>query len=125
MRRYLPSGAFSGVKPTVYCWRSSSVSLLGRELRHAVEVAERVEVRDDLAFRRLYETIGLATRRGRRRLTYDTRAAIAAGHRVAIELWSIVRPPPGGRLFTRNLPGPQRPATCLSRDRRGADTSGR
>lgn len=64
---------------------SELVALLGHELRHAVEVAERVDVRDERAFRRLYEAIGLATHRGRR-LTYDTRAAIATGHRVAIEL---------------------------------------
>lgn len=65
---------------------SELVALLGHELRHAVEVAERVDVRDELAFRRLYEEAGRPTRRGRRRVTYDTRAAIVAGQRVAIEL---------------------------------------
>lgn len=61
------------------------VALLGHELRHAVEVAEHGEVRDESSFRRYYEATGLLTHRGSL-VTYDTRAAVVAGQRVAIEL---------------------------------------
>jgi len=61
------------------------IALLGHELRHAVEVAESPEVRDELSFRRFYQIRGRATNRGRT-VTYDTRAAIETGLRVAQEL---------------------------------------
>jgi len=66
---------------------SQLVSLLGHELMHAVEVADRPEVRDEDSFRQLYESIGQPGPRGAR-VTYDTRAAVEAGTKVALELRS-------------------------------------
>lgn len=61
------------------------LALIGHELRHAVEVAESPDVRDEATFRDYYEQRGRPTQRGRR-VTYDTRAAVEAGLRVALEL---------------------------------------
>jgi len=62
-----------------------NVALLGHELRHAVEVAEAPGIRDEASFQRFYDAVGRPHQRGRM-LTYDTRAAIETGLRVALEL---------------------------------------
>jgi len=61
------------------------MGLLGHELRHAVEVADRRDVRDQSAFRALYQRIGEPGHLVGNE-TYDTRAAVEAGLRVALEL---------------------------------------
>lgn len=61
------------------------MALIGHELRHAVEVAENPEIRDEVSFRGYYEERGRPSHRGRN-VTYDTRAAVEAGQRVAVEL---------------------------------------
>jgi hypothetical protein len=59
------------------------IALLGHELRHAVEVADATDVRDEGALERLYKRIG-APSTGMH--TYDTDAAQATGRRVRKEL---------------------------------------
>jgi hypothetical protein len=61
------------------------MALIGHELRHAVEVAENPEIRDEPSFRNYYQEWGRPSHRGRT-VTYDTRAAVEAGQRVAVEL---------------------------------------
>ncbi len=64
---------------------SELLGLLAHELMHAVEVAGRESVRDQASFRALYEGIGVPSYRTGS-VTYDTRAAIAAGVKVSLEL---------------------------------------
>jgi len=59
------------------------VATIGHELRHAIEVAEATEVRDETALELLYRRIGMG-RRGEH--TYDTEAARTTGRRVRKEL---------------------------------------
>lgn len=61
------------------------MALIGHELRHAVEVAENSEIQDQWSFERYYLGRGRPTHRGHT-VTYDTRAAVEAGRRVAAEL---------------------------------------
>jgi hypothetical protein len=58
------------------------VPLLAHELQHAVEIAERDEVRDEAAVRRLYHQIGRAGGVD----TFETDAALAVELSVRIEL---------------------------------------
>jgi hypothetical protein len=55
--------------------------LLGHELQHAVEIAERDEVRDDHAVRRLFREIGRAGPRD----SFETEAALDAEYQVRLE----------------------------------------
>lgn len=57
------------------------IALLAHELQHAVEIAERDEVRDDLAVRRLYAEIG---RKGGPD-SYETDAALDVERQVRLE----------------------------------------
>ncbi len=59
------------------------IRLLGHELQHVFEVAQRPEVRTEDAFRELYERIGFF--RGRN--TYDTNTA----REVATRIWTELR----------------------------------
>jgi len=59
------------------------VSLMGHELRHAIEVAEAIDVRDEHALERLYQRIGTHSALLH---TYDTDAAQTTGRRVRKEL---------------------------------------
>ena len=59
-----------------------SIAILGHELRHAVEVADAVEVSDTDALERLYQRIGI---RGGPQV-YDTTAAQETGRIVRREL---------------------------------------
>jgi hypothetical protein len=59
------------------------ISLMGHELRHAIEVADATDVRDERALERLYERIGM---RSAAIHTYDTNAARTTGRRVWKEL---------------------------------------
>jgi hypothetical protein len=59
------------------------IALVGHELRHALEVAESPEVRDEASLIALYERIG-HSRTGAHH--YDTVAAQAAGRKVKAEL---------------------------------------
>jgi hypothetical protein len=61
------------------------IALVGHELRHALEVAESPEVRDEAGLVALYERIGHPTSTGRMH-QYDTLAAQDAGRRVRAEL---------------------------------------
>lgn len=58
------------------------VAMLGHELMHAVEVAEDRAVVDNDSLRRLYARIG----HSHDSQTFDTRAAVDAGHRVLAEI---------------------------------------
>ena len=59
------------------------VALIGHELRHAIEVADATEVRDEDALERLYRRIGMSSAAAH---TYDTEAARTTGRRVRKEL---------------------------------------
>jgi hypothetical protein len=59
------------------------ISLMGHELRHAIEVAEATDVRDEPALERLYRRIGMPSAALH---TYDTDAAQSTGRRVRKEL---------------------------------------
>jgi hypothetical protein len=59
------------------------VSLMGHELRHAIEVADAIDVRDEHALERLYKRIGTPSASLH---TYDTDAAQTTGRRVRKEL---------------------------------------
>jgi hypothetical protein len=59
------------------------IALLGHELRHAVEVADATDVRDEGALERLYQRIGMPSTGSH---TYDTDAAQVTGRRVRKEL---------------------------------------
>jgi hypothetical protein len=61
------------------------VSLIGHELRHAIEVADATEVRDERALEQLYRRIGTPSGPVH---TYDTDAAQATGRRVRKELFT-------------------------------------
>ena len=63
----------------------ASISLLGHELRHAVELAEAPWVSDEATYRLLYERIGHASC-GAPSWCFDTPAAVAAGYQVLAEL---------------------------------------
>jgi len=60
-----------------------TISLIGHELRHALEVAAAPDVRDQRGLIELYERIG---ERGGMVHTFDTRAAQNTGRRVRREL---------------------------------------
>jgi len=60
-----------------------AVALLGHELRHALELADAPEVRDEAALVSLYRRIGESYPSGHR---YDTAAARETGRRVRSEL---------------------------------------
>lgn len=59
------------------------IALVGHELRHALEVAESPDVRDEQTLIALYERIG---HNGSRQHQYDTIAAQDTGRRVRMEL---------------------------------------
>ena len=59
------------------------IALVGHELRHALEVAESPDVRDEASLIALYQRIGHSPRGGHQ---YDTAAAQAAGRQVRAEL---------------------------------------
>jgi hypothetical protein len=61
------------------------IALVGHELRHALEVAESPQVRDEAGLIALYERIGHPTSTGAMH-QYDTHAAQDAGRRVKAEL---------------------------------------
>ena len=62
------------------------ISLIGHELRHALELAENPTVRDQSAMLSLYQRIGQPSTGALH--TYDTHAAQTAGRRVRMELAS-------------------------------------
>ena len=59
------------------------IALIGHELRHAIEVADAADVRDEPALERLYQRIGT---RSAALHSYDTDAAQTTGRRVRKEL---------------------------------------
>jgi hypothetical protein len=83
----LPSAQprFRYVRVQIRAGRSvkEAVALLGHELRHAVELADAPDVRDEAALVLLYRRIGESYPGGHR---YDTAAAREAGRRVRSEL---------------------------------------
>jgi hypothetical protein len=64
---------------------NDSIALVGHELRHALEVAQSPEVRDEASLIAFYERIGHHTTGAHH---YDTVAAQAAGRKVKAELAS-------------------------------------
>lgn len=58
------------------------ISLIGHELRHALEIAEHPSVRDESAMLTLYQRIGHSTGGH----SFDTLAALSAGRQVRSEL---------------------------------------
>ena len=75
-QRYLRAQVVSGLG------LEETISIVGHELQHAIEVAEHEGVRDAKSLAELYQRIGVAARRGR----FDTIAAQATGLRVRAEL---------------------------------------
>ena len=75
-QRYLRAQVISGLG------LKETISIVGHELQHAIEVAEHGEVRDSHSLAALYRTIGLEAPRGR----FDTAAARTIGKRVRAEL---------------------------------------
>jgi hypothetical protein len=63
--------------------RRDAIALIGHEMRHALEVAEALDVRDQTGMIRLYERIGHSSGGEH---TYDTDAAQNAGRQVRKEL---------------------------------------
>ncbi len=82
------------------------VSLLGHELRHAVELADAPWVVDGDTMQALYRSIGFSTCDGLHRC-YDTHAAVDAGRQVFAELRGRSRPP---TLLRAGAPGIAWPA---------------
>lgn len=74
--RFLRIGINAGVAST------DLVPLLAHELQHVLEIAERDEVRDEAAVRRLYQQIGRASGAD----AFETDAALAVELTVRIEL---------------------------------------
>ena len=64
------------------------IALLGHELQHALEVAERPDVRDERALAALYRRIG---HRGPGAHEYDTQAAHDTGHQIRKELYATAQ----------------------------------
>ena len=92
------------------------LAIIGHELRHALEIADAREVRDDQSMIELYRRIGVSRDA---RSHFETIAARAAGSQVRAELG-------GGQLRTRNERPPaagQRPVGRVSRhfERLGED----
>lgn len=69
---------------------------LAHELRHAVEMADAREVRDEAGMRALFQRIGWRSGHLDR---WETREAVETGRRVANEIWK--RPTPEGILAQR------------------------
>jgi hypothetical protein len=74
--RFLRIGLNAGIT------NSDLVPLLAHELQHAIEIAERDEVRDDAGMRRLFREIG----RGAGPDSFETQAALAMEQAVRVEL---------------------------------------
>ena len=64
------------------------IAILGHEIQHAVEIAEAPSAVDQASVESLYRRIGFRTSEHR---SFDSRAAIAAGHRVLRELSGVRR----------------------------------
>jgi hypothetical protein len=60
-------------------WRK--IAILGHELQHALEIAERPEIVDSTTLARAYEQFGF-TRRAGSRVDFDTAAAIGTGNTI-------------------------------------------
>lgn len=88
-----PQNRFLVVTINPNCAPVDLLPRLGHELRHAVEIAEARDVRDDGALRELFRRIGWRAGGADR---WETSEAIAAGHRVALEMWE--RPTKAGDL---------------------------
>ena len=65
---------------------SAQIAILGHELQHAVEIANAGSVVNDETLADEYRRIGFASGALQRGAGYDSRAAIDAGYRVALEL---------------------------------------
>ncbi len=63
--------------------RNDMIALIGHELRHAIEIGEATDVRDEPTMIGLYERIGVRSTGAH---SYDTRAAQDTGRRVRLEL---------------------------------------
>ncbi len=74
--RYLRAQVLAGLDET------DTISIVGHELQHALEVSARAEVTDARSLKRLYARIGIAERAGR----FETAAAKEIGRRVRAEL---------------------------------------
>ena len=75
------------------------IALIGHELRHAVEIADAPGVVDASSLAREYERIGYVNPRVSPGVSFDSDAAVEAGHRVLRDLSGKER----GRLPTANL----------------------
>jgi len=83
--------------------RANFVAILGHELQHVAEVADRPEVIDERSFVKLFETIGFATCRNKVMEQFETDDATAVGRRVRDEF--LHRWPVGARLVTDSRRG--------------------
>jgi len=78
--------------------RATLVMLLGHELQHVAEVADRPDVIDSATFVKLFDTIGFPACGSSSREQFETDDATAAGRRVREEF--LHRWPVGARLVT-------------------------
>jgi hypothetical protein len=94
------SGAARYLRVQVDCMlsRTNLVALLGHELQHVAEVADRPDVIDSRTFAKLFDTIGYPACGSSWREQFETDDATAAGRRVRDEF--LHRWPVGARLVT-------------------------
>jgi hypothetical protein len=64
------------------------IAILGHELQHALEIAERPDIVDRDSLESAYESFGFARRRSGDTVDFDTAAAVKAGHTIWRELAS-------------------------------------
>jgi hypothetical protein len=83
--------------------RADLVAILGHELQHVAEVADRPEVNDSRSFVKLFQTIGFSTCGNGAMEQFETDDATAAGRRVRDEF--LHRWPVGARLVTDSRRG--------------------
>ncbi len=62
------------------------VAILGHELQHAIEIADRPEIVDSKTLARAYQVFGFTRHSASSRLDFDTTAAIGTGRAVWREL---------------------------------------
>jgi hypothetical protein len=62
------------------------IAILGHELQHAIEIADRPEIVDSRTLARAYEKFGFTRRAGPSRVDFDTAAAIGTGDTIWREM---------------------------------------
>ncbi|HET9832161.1 MAG TPA: hypothetical protein VFP91_10640, partial [Vicinamibacterales bacterium] len=99
------NGAARYLRVQVDCMlpQADLAAILGHELQHVAEVADRPEVNDSRSFVKLFQTIGFSTCGNRAMEQFETDDATKAGRRVRGEF--LHRWPVGARLVTDSRRG--------------------